>query len=85
MHANLVQKSLENATWDAFGTKTRPGRVKLAPTAKNYYSRIDLLGRKCRSRGELWLQKSFENCTWDAFSVKSLPSRLQGAFPQPPV
>ena len=28
MRATWVQKSLANAAWDPFGTKTRPGRVR---------------------------------------------------------
>ena len=52
MRATWVQKSLANAAWDPFGTKTRPGRVKDAATPKNYYSKIDLLDRKCRSKGD---------------------------------
>ena len=43
MHANWVQTSLENATRDPFGTKSRPGRLQDAPTGKNYYSKIDEL------------------------------------------
>ena len=38
MHANWVQTSLENATWDPFGTKSRPGRLQDAQGPKKYYS-----------------------------------------------
>ena len=31
MHANWVQKSLENATWDPFGTKSRRARKSTTP------------------------------------------------------
>ena len=61
MHATWVQKSLANAAWDPFGTKTRPGRVKDAATPKTYYSKIDLLGRKCRSKAGLWVQSGSSN------------------------
>ena len=34
MHGNWVQKSLENATCHPFGTKSRPGRLHIAPGPK---------------------------------------------------
>ena len=61
MHANWVQKSLENATWDPFGTKSRPGRLQDAQGEKNYYSKVALLGRKCRSKARLWVQSGSSN------------------------
>ena len=61
MHANWVQKSLENATWDPFGTKSRPGPLQDAQGEKNYYSKVALLGRKCRSKAGLWVQSGSSN------------------------
>ena len=61
MRATWVQKSFANDTWEPFGTKTRPGRVKDAATPKNYYSKIDLLDRKCRSKAGLWVQSGSSN------------------------
>ena len=65
MHATWVQKSLANATWDPFGTKSRPGPLPGAPTPKNYYSQIDLLHGNMSLQGRIvaliwelkWLQK----------------------------
>ena len=61
MRANWVPKSLENVTWDPFGTKSRPGRLQDAPTGKTCYSKIDLLDRKCRSKAGLWVQSGSSN------------------------
>ena len=61
MHANWVQKSLENATCHPFGTKSRPGRLQDAQGEKTYYSKIDLLGRKCRDKAGLWVQSGSSN------------------------
>ena len=61
MHANWVQKSLENATCHPFGTKSRPGRRQDAQGEKTYYSKVALLGRKCRSKAGLWVQSGSSN------------------------
>ena len=61
MHANWVQKSLENATCHPFGTKSRPGRLQDAQGPKNYYSKVALLDRKCRSKAGLWVQSGSSN------------------------
>ena len=61
MHANWVQKSLENATCHPFGTKSRPGRLQDAPTGKTYYSKVALLGRKGGSKAGLWVQSGSSN------------------------
>ena len=61
MRATWVPKSLENATWDPFGTKSRPGRLQGAAGEKKYYSEIGLLGRKCRSKAGLWFRSGSSN------------------------
>ena len=37
MRATWVQKSLENATWDPFGTKSRPGPLQKNTTPKSTF------------------------------------------------
>ena len=61
MPATWVQKSLANDTWDPFGTKSRPGRLQDAQGEKNYYSKVALLGRKCRSKAGLWFRSGSSN------------------------
>ena len=61
MRATWVPKSLENATWDPFGTKSRPGPLQGAAPGLKDYSQIDLLGRKCRSKAGLWVQSGSSN------------------------
>ena len=61
MHANWVQTSLENATWDPFGTETRPDGLQGAHPHSGYPDLWDLLGGKCRSKGALWPRSGASN------------------------
>ena len=61
MHANWVQTSLENATWDPFGTETRPDGLQGAHPHSGYPDLWDLLGGKCRSKAALWPRSGTSN------------------------
>ena len=69
MRATWVPKSLENATWDPFGTKSRPGPLQGAAAGLKDYSQVDLLGRKCRSKAGLWVQSGNSNGSKNVISV----------------
>ena len=56
MHATWLQKLLSNATWDPFGTETRPGGSKTLNAVRGTPTFGSLFDKKLRFKGAKGIQ-----------------------------